>query len=670
MSVQFAADPLTTGPLGIGERAIESSSYELGQGGATLQAQWSFQGSSNFFVQTTLGESRTSVSYRPTTQDVKNFCPLDGWPTRRVDVYGRNGGQPLDEDYCLGVGVRSGSYFRDYSDHRKRDTLKSDMSYYVANLLGTSHTLRAGLIAESRTYEAEQSLRSTSTWTEFPPSLATDPGDGVIHRQVYVPGYPDFENNTAEGTSYGFYLEDLFTINRFLTIRAGARVDQENLVADGFEPFDPANEEKRYRKFYAQCALSPIPGNIDRCVRSGWHYFHRYEVVPALAASEIRGILDTGNELPRAPERFRISNTNVSPRLSVTIDPGTNGIVKLFGTAGRYFGETFLAVPSFEQGPDNFLYTYPVEGEMFDCRPTPAGPYTFTCRHISIIPPDTSATVALASIHQVDRNLRTPHQDEYTGGFSAEVLPETSVTASYIHRDYRDQLQDTDLNHYIVSPGAAGGLPLESVHNPFFNEVLRVGNLNASTYRAWQLEIHRRFHRNWEVEASWVHSRAEGNGEDYNQSLGNDPGLSENELGYLSYDMRDVVKVNARAQIPRWNVRVSTALSYQSGTPYSVRFGQFQPDLPQRFGNVTIGYGRMRTVYPTGARNDQRNLGYYNVDLGFRKDFAVKSAALTLSLDVFNAINDRTLVVTDTSNGAEGVFRTGRQFQLGMKTVF
>lgn len=103
-----------------------------------------------------------------------------------------------------------------------------------------------------------------------------------------------------------------------------------------------------------------------------------------------------------------------------------------------------------------------------------------------------------------------------------------------------------DLNHYVVTPGVNGALPRESVHSPFFNEVLRVGNHNSSTYRAWVIDVHRRFHRNWELEVSYVHSSALEDAEDYNQIIGNDPGLTEDVYGYLDYDVRDVLKVNGR----------------------------------------------------------------------------------------------------------------------------
>ena len=676
LALQFLSDPFRTGPLGVSTFAGVDSGYDYKQGGASYQALWTFQGTSTFYAQTTLGLNRTSVSYIPTTSGSKNFCATDEYGPTRLDVYGNPSGEPLDEDYCLNLstGIHTGSYNLDYSDRRKRLTWKTDLSWYVDSLLGISHTLRVGVIAESRSYEGQQRVRAVSDWQEFPPTIFNGGriGDGVIHRIVAVPADPNVQVNTADGTNYGVYLEDQFSPFRGLSIRLGARADQENLEADGYEPFDPAREEKQYRNYYTRCVRGgTLPGTPDRCARGGWFYFHSYEIFPAGGASAVRSIIETGGVLARQPERYRISNTNLSPRLSLTWSPGERGLTKVFATAGRYFGETFLAVPSFEQGPDTFTYTYPVEGHQYDCVPVEGVPGALDCKWKSIIAGDNQATVALASIRQVDRNLKTPHQDEYTGGISQEILPETSVTVTYIRRDYRDQLQDVDVNHYVVAPATPFRPARLSVHNPLFNQIQLVGNFNSSQYRAWQLELHRRFRRNWEVEASYVYSHAEGNAEDYNQTLGNDPGLTDEEYGYLDYDVRHAVKVNARLQIPRWNMRLSGTASYQSGLPYSIVNQIFLNDRPQRFGTVTIGYGNLRTFYPTGARNDQRSEATYNLDLGLRKDLAVGRADLTLSLDVYNALNDQTVVTQQTiGNTPSSTYPTARQFQLGAKIVF
>src|SRR5439155_14041568 len=105
------------------------------------------------------------------------------------------------------------------------------------------------------------------------------------------------------------------------------------------------------------------PGNVGVCATSNFHWFHTYEFFPFSGNSPIRGLVNDPRLgiQRREPERFRIANTNVGPRLSLSWDPGTNGKMKLFGTAGRVYGDTFLAIPLYEQGPDSFQYQYFVD---------------------------------------------------------------------------------------------------------------------------------------------------------------------------------------------------------------------------------------------------------------------------------------------------------------------
>jgi len=47
----------------------------------------------------------------------------------------------------------------------------------------------------------------------------------------------------------------------------------------------------------------------------------------------------------------------------------------------------------------------------------------------------------------VDRDLRTPYQDEFRLLYERELWPETLLRVELIRREYRDQLQNVDLNH-------------------------------------------------------------------------------------------------------------------------------------------------------------------------------------------------------------------------------
>jgi hypothetical protein len=356
----------------------------------------------------------------------------------------------------------------------------------------------------------------------------------------------------------------------------------------------------------------------------------------------------------------------------------------------------------------------------FQCTNDPRGTGT-SCVRIPTIASDQSALVFPASIKQVDRDLKTPYQDEYTIGFSRELFQETSITVTAIKRSYKNLFQDIDANHYArdigntstqgcIQQGAGGPLvPIDRhkdgefddcggqtvalpglppffrprqaeipdgiadlyIFNPFFNQINRVGNYNKENYKAVEVEVNRRLHRNWQLEASYVWSKATGNAEDYNQTLGNDPTTVQDEFGYLSYDQRHVVKVNVTTQLPLWNVRLSSAFSWQSGLPYSITEQRASNDQPRFYGPFRIAYSQPRTTFPSHQRNDQRNASFWNFDLAGRKDFTLGKTNLETSVDVFNLFNDDSLRIDAIQDDRVVAQRhLGRRFQVGAKLTF
>lgn len=728
---QAQTDPLRIEPLGIDALTDPRSGYAYKQGGPIFQIHWDTQVSPIFNVRSLIGLSHTGIDFVPSSHGIKNNCGIDQYTLigQRYDPFGGPVGQPIDEDQCFETRTSrtSGSYVESYSDDRIRDTAASDLDYYVADFLGLAHTLKAGFLMQKTRFAAHDQLRGFSLFSETRAGFSGVEnviygGGGALSRQVVYPAYPDATLNHAHGSNYALYLEDQFRPLSNVSLRIGLRAEQENLGADGYGHFDPADEYARFQAGYAECRAGGQ--NPDRCARANFHVFHKYETFPAIGVHPLRPLIEdrTVDLQPRTPEAIRISNTNLAPRLSISWDPFTNGRSKIFATGGRYYGETFLGIPLYEQPPDPFTFGYRVIADESTtlCRPDQNGDGTPECRTYPLIDSDANARISPASIRQVDRNLRTPYQDELTAGFSAEIFQETSITLTAIRRTFRDQFQDIDINHYgrdlgtvatagcIVSTDGSkvpvdkhkdgvfddcagqvrtlrgpppyyrvyqaeipDGIPDLYAYNPFFNQINRVGNFNESDYKAYQVEMIRRLHRNWELEASYVWSKATGQAEDYNQVLGNDPTTVQDEYGYLAYDQRHFVKVNARTVVPRWNVRLSSAISWQSGLPYSRIKVDTAYDGVQTYGNTSIQYLSQRTSYPSHTRNDQRNPSYWQFDLGGRKELVLGKTSLEISLDVINALNEDALMIDGVTNGRTLAHRhIGRQFQIGARLAF
>jgi hypothetical protein len=219
------------------------------------------------------------------------------------------------------------------------------------------------------------------------------------------------------------------------------------------------------------------------------------------------------------------------------------------------------------------------------------------------------------------------------------------------------------------------------IYNIGWGAIYQLGNYNNAKYKGLQLEIVRRQYRNWQMNASYTWSRALGNGESWNSYLGDDRTTRDQEFGYLSYDVRHALKINATTITP-WGFRAGTAISWQSGLPYSILEQKPTADAAPVWTEMT-GLGepepRTRLRYPTHQRNDQRNRAYWNFDLKLDKEMNLgKGMNLQVALDVFNLLNDRTYQIWnpfseegDQVNGYnDGYQRIGRNYQVSMKLSF
>ena len=330
------------------------------------------------------------------------------------------------------------------------------------------------------------------------------------------------------------------------------------------------------------------------------------------------------------------------------------------------------------------------------------------------------------NVSVVDRNLTTPYQDEWTVSFERELAAELALRLTYVRRDFRDQLQDVEINHIpgdygrcalqrrpsdptIVSlpatpdnPTGGDGTPDDCVGkfeqlpnpggddgpfflanrpdgfldtyilNPGWGQIYLVGNFNTAKYQGVVLELDRRFYRGWDLNASYTWSRAVGDAEDFQLILGDDRTTLDDERGSLSYDQRHVVKLNATTVTP-WGFRLGGTVTWESGLPYSMLVRQLSADSqPPQY----LGFGapepRVRLHYVTHQRNDQRNEPFWTFNVKVQKEMSLrKGRNLSVTAEIFNLLNNDSLrIFNQTNDTTSAVRRFGRQFQVGMRLAF
>lgn len=734
LALSFQYDPLKITNLGVSSLTPPESSYTLETGGPQYTLSWTAPYSSKVLIDSLISYQNAKLEIAPSTTGVKNTCVsglglpflenaqcanletgqttgsfFQDWKDRRERFTAKSqatiyGGRFLgmNHQFKIGLSVENERYSLDLER-------RPNIAFFI---------VRQTNDAESGNTDIEE-----TAWVV---------GNFSVPRR--------FES-TASGTSWGVFLEDQVKPRQNLTITLGLRVDRESIYSKGYKPFSPKSQALDFllaRRDLRRANPNLPPNEFNQLmVLVAQNTFTAYEGLNVFTSQLARelglslgevetSLVPTGvqNQFwnqTRRPDNVDIVNTNFAPRLSIAWDPWSDGKTKFALTAGRYFDKIFLAVPLLEVQPVN-------TNIAFRATRTPGRGFVVNGLSNGINPAINTSVV--------DRGLKTPYQDEITFSFEREIAQETTFRATYIYRRFENQLQDFDLNYYgadygrclaqsapgdpvlALQPdgnlddcvgrfekpksdegggggggggGGAGGNNLGGVlqrpdgfidtyaYNPGWGSIFQVGNYNSSRYHGVVLELVRRQYRNWQMEASYTWSQAVGDAEDFASFLGDDSTTRDDEYGYLSYDQRHVVKVNATTITP-WGFRMGATVQWQSGLPYSILGQRVTVDsVPPQYPGFVQAEPRVRLRYLTGQRNDQRNRGYWNIDVRLDKEFNLpRGVNLQLALDIYNLLNERVYLVYSPNeqqgsqiNGFNQAFTTvGRRFQIGAKLSF
>jgi hypothetical protein len=694
----------------------------------------------------------------PAADDEIFHVALDGTKTRLDPYYPYERFQPLmhDRDYTTDFRTlrTSGPYLQTFDRDLGRVTLREDLTVYIPEWHG-QHDMKFGGIIEQESFTQVDYVRPWVLDNQGPPTSASiNPAVGVILPTQY--GVP----NEATAKTIGMYANDSYKPLPNLTINLGIRFDRETTDSFGFTSFDPVAERQLYDRLWnlgggERRAVDKLTGNNDGLLSQGfcddpifsgpdagdvcgtWKYIDSFPIVnefnelrqiapsrltqhhigTVLTAESLRTLFPeavvidpiTGQEiidrdLLRAQgaatfqeqEAFRITNNNLAPRLYLAWDPWADSKTKLFAGWNRYYDKLFLAAVVPEEGPDFITRYYRKDAAGVTAAGLPTNGFGTP---ISLAPPSTN---------QVDRGLQTPYVDEFTAGFERELAPEVSLRLTYTDRKFREQLQDTDINHSLrydndgealdaigafLPPGASSGSASQRIadnrpdlyiHNFFLNQVYRFGNINEARYKGIELAVTKRLSRKWQMEGSYTYSRALGAAESFDSDLGDDPATFTSEFSYLDFDERHVVKLNMVTYLPRdW--QVGGTVQWSSGLPFSlVSFFNAADNYDYLQSRRLFGYIPEPSEDPDRTfkivrRNTQRNNPYYLIDVRGEKAFVLGKLSSKFFLTIENLLNEDVLDVVSYEPSApnrggqlqlDSVRLFGRRFQIGLSIDF
>ncbi|HZE88066.1 MAG TPA: TonB-dependent receptor plug domain-containing protein, partial [Verrucomicrobiae bacterium] len=622
-------------------------------------------------------------------------------------------------------GTTTGPFPVRTDDSRKRDSIKADLSYTVEDAWG-EHQIKSGMeFAEESFSDSPITNPVLTDLLQACPECRDQNGQPIPNAvkgfQTLIVSQPTVVDQRATSFNSAAYITDTWKPKQNLSVQLGMRFDREDIDSSGFTAFNPRTERRKSIGIVNQLcadaqrvfAAGGTSNSGSTCVLnsnfepSGPLRYTMDALTPEAVRKfdvDLDGTFDSGKDGPvwtnpyttfpdRLPENFEIKNLNVSPRLSVSWDPMADGKTKVFGTWGRFYDRLFLSTVLPEVGPDTVGFLF---------QPDPSA---------HVLKEDTvSQRTSAVSVTQVDRGLKTPFTDTFTVGFEREIAPEWSTKVTYTQRLGWDLVQDTDINHALCTQyGALFGISPQSICplftktlpngkqkvvlsddlfgslgtkspnvapdlynvNQNFNQVLRIGNSNASQFHSVALEVVKRLHRNWQMNASYTYSVSKGNAEAFQSPLGNDPATIDKERGYLAFDQRHRVVVIATSHLPK-DVEIGATVSWEGGTPYSI--------LAQVSDEDNIGNVNQRVFFPSGRRNDQRNGNFWNLDTQITKRFHIGKVQASAQFAVKNVLNmdDETLASYRISsfNGLElgpgplGLRRFGRFWEIGTSFNF
>jgi outer membrane receptor protein involved in Fe transport len=358
---------------------------------------------------------------------------------------------------------------------------------------------------------------------------------------------------------------------------------------------------------------------------------------------DTQSIYGTGGALA-----FALPN-QVSPRVGLVYDFTQEGRSKLFASYARYYQNAVLAMvnsqfsnitriratrsraPTAEGGPgcDPLTQAAPYS----ECRdplnvPVPSGTSTSISRRYN-------QTFAINS--PVDPELRPQSSDEFVLGGEYEVLPRSSVGATYTRRYMNSVIEDMSVNeatnYFIGNPG-------ESIGAQFPGAV--------RDYDAVTVYFNKTFADLWLAQASYTWSSLRGNyvglyRPDNNQLAPNITSdfdlmsLTHNRTGPLPFDRTHSLKVfGAREFVFSPTASLNVGLSYRSnsGAPINV------------VGSHPIYGPGFTYILPRGSGG--RLPWVHNVDAHLGLNYKLgRNLTASLTLDSFNLFNFQAVTSVD-----------------------
>jgi outer membrane receptor protein involved in Fe transport len=482
-----------------------------------------------------------------------------------------------------GTGLISGGWYRELArpGYRNTRTVKADLTHFANHFLGGSHELKVGT---SYDWLINSELREWLAGARVHLLL-----NGVPDR-IQLSNAP--VNQASNVNQFAAYFQDQWTVSPRLTLSLGGRF--ENL--------------------------------------EGWY--------PEGSSGGVNFPKETF-----AVTRDVVSFSNFAPRVGLVYDVKGNRKTVLRATFGRFYNQVYV-------------------GEFSAANPFGLGSRVYRWSDLNgdrIWQPGEEGQLISDSTGRlngrIDPNVKASYDQSLTAGIERELMPDLAVGATFIMKKEYDlaetinaalpfdrayvpvtltnPLTNQPITVYAQSPAFVGVPTVRLYTNPGSETCAFCPDLERK-YRAVELNLRKRMRNHWQLFASYVYSKAEGNkGQGHNESQGNvfgNPNNTVNSYGRLNLERPHQFKVQGTYEAP-WEVLLSASFTAQSGLPWArqVRFLRAASPLIVVESSITVngepvGSQRFETETDLSLRAEKRfNLG--------------ASRRLGVIADVFNVFN-------------------------------
>lgn len=525
--------------------------------------------------------------------------------------------------YHIDTGIYGRSYARSGPFDRPQWEYKSDMNYFLTNVLGGDHSFKAGIrwreTPSASGFHVGGFVTSRVRNTGVPCSSLAARCEADLHRD---------SNAETDMNTFSAYVNNSYNVAK-MRLNLGLRYDR----ADD------------------RALPSAIPAN---------------PMVPGLLPGLQFEGADSG-----------VVYNDFSPRVGLTYDLRGNGKTVLKASGAIYYGQGI-----FTAGTLNPVGSVTVRVPWVDAN----GDLTVQRNEISvgrddlitwssIYDPDNPT--ALTTPNTVDPNLHNDRTREFIVGFDHELMQNFAVGANYIWRKYdrfsyseRVGLSTSDYQAQTGTDTCGNGTCAQETYQyTYYTLPFRLPASSVLTtdpfyrdHNGLELTARKRFNGRWMLNGSVaLGSTLQYYPEARQQDPTNIPFLH----GYQdnSRNARWIGKLSGMYAFPL-GINASFFLNARQGFPYSRNV--LSPTRPNGLGSISV------LTEPYG---DSRYDNMVMLDSRVEKAFSVRKLRLTASLDVFNATNTDTVLDrfnrqdSSRANSVQEVI-VGRVLRLGLRMKF